>query len=402
MERLGGSAVLIAIALVSAPALTSVPVAASIEEGPLDAEEQLNLGDGDHIELDAEGTGWGRLALTSNEAIEVNVSVEHETIEYFGLGTDDGESIYDGDHYTFAYAFDPDEKQADFHDEAAWTFEWWGFADTSSWAIGNTQATLELSPDQPIVVLLATNVEGYTLHLNASTTANEASADRAWQLLKHPELEINWPTPEHTATASHDNAGVEETWQWDQQRNLSSDALVKLQWWQRFDKPTVIAGNEELDWAVYRESQGLPEQDCDPSASIPSLPSIPPGAISFPGMGTLTSCLPSILLSVKSPYQAPCDPSEPLTETRCCYVVDRTVEVPPEGLPNETIPERDAGPVRACPYLGTSTDWRTMTNTTYRPAMDDPIVWDVTFDRTWAGADNTGFGAGFATIPLGR
>lgn len=396
MARREATSLFVAIALIVTPALASLPGTASIEQGPLAAEDEIDLETGEHIELDPRGTGWSRLVLTSHEKVKFNVSIQHETIEDLGLHTDEGEGIYDGGHYTFAYALPLGEERAGFQDGPPWSFEWWGFNDTAKWPIGETKTNLSVGPDQPMVVVLATNVPGYTLHLNANSTSQEPDAERTWHLGDHPELEINWPSPDHSSTVSETNAGLQETWRWSQERNLSSDALVKLQWWQRFDKPSLVAGTQELDWAVYRGSQGDPGEGCDPSSpSPPSLPSVPPGPgpITLPGTGVLTSCLPGVLLAAKSPYQAPCDPNQPLTETRCCYVVDRSVEVPPG---------REVGPVRACPYLGTATDWSVMTNTTYRPAMDDPILWDVEYERSWAGVDNTGFGAGFATIPLER
>lgn len=188
----------------------AMPFAVS-EETSISQEADLTLEPGQALRLHPTGAPWGRVEVTATQAMNVSLNLTHDTIDDLTWATDEGRDIYDERHYTFLYVEPKDEGLVSFGSED-FSFEWWG---APNWSLsphrfGNQSWSMEAG--ETLIVLLANNVEGYNITLEAGDDPDPTVRDLAWELEPREGLNLFLPESDDTVVERDDTRVRRRTW----------------------------------------------------------------------------------------------------------------------------------------------------------------------------------------------
>ena len=211
----------------------------------------LTLGDGGltlHL-----GVGWGQLRITAG-GISVDVEVDHETLE-FGPFADMGNSVYGPGAFTAVRLEGTGDRSGD-AEEFWWIGHDAGFSGPHGSSDGAAAGTLHAGSGGELVLLtVATNVRGYTLHIGHGGPALD------WPLGPHEDLVAEWPEP--TGRAGVDSgpvrAGYRREWSVPLP-DLPPSAIYAYAWTSDFGTTPVGGTRWGLAWTGF----GITQDGIDP------------------------------------------------------------------------------------------------------------------------------------------
>lgn len=247
-----GAATLALLVLVSSTALPpGGPLVASAgtddSVADLAKEDVLTLSRGDSVTLQLTGGPWGRLDIVPTENLSLSVRIHHDDLGDPVRNWSNGTDLYDPFHFTVAYLFE-EGGWPDF--DNPFYFEWWGTPRPFPKPAHGTE-TMHLAQGTTAVLLVATNVEGYSLTLTAGVNSTQAR-DLSWALGPRDGLDLTVPEGfEREAVNVADAVHVQRERGWEGTASLPK-ARAFLRTWTFIEPYTLRAGYErdEHGWTT--------------------------------------------------------------------------------------------------------------------------------------------------------
>ncbi len=200
------------------------------------------------MDIHLRGVGWGRLVIRTQVPTTVNITVSHSEIDLENP-TGPAQGKYDERNHTQVYFF-PDGGAPT--EPNSFLFEWLGLPRNASRGfVGAARGSLEVTPENPGVIVVATSVQGYRIELQAGVASSFLSRD--WKLAPHEGYAFEVPTPSITAAVDDDLARVSVVRDWTTgSLDLNPSLLIAFQW--------TISGPDSFSAGVIRNELAIREQ----------------------------------------------------------------------------------------------------------------------------------------------